>query len=163
MFTSKSPTQGWYFSISRYCKNICSTVSSKIISCSCCSIRDFSIKCLSYRNSICGRSCYDKGIKIQTDLKWVLWVFILFKFEQLLFCRIFKHTWQILSLHLQICPTQAPSTAPDTSKYVQFSFDELPQPVATESKKKTFHMDYTLPWPPHSRPHNISAFNIWAL
>ena len=23
--------------------------------------------------------------------------------------------------------------------------------------------DYTLPWPPHSRPHNISAFNIWAL
>ena len=24
-------------------------------------------------------------------------------------------------------------------------------------------MDYTLPWPPHSRPHNISAFNIWAL
>ena len=25
------------------------------------------------------------------------------------------------------------------------------------------HMDYTLPWPPHSRPHNISAFNIWAV
>ena len=24
-------------------------------------------------------------------------------------------------------------------------------------------MDYTLPWPPHSRPHNISAFNIWAI
>ena len=24
-------------------------------------------------------------------------------------------------------------------------------------------VDYTLPWPPHSRPHNISAFNIWAL
>ena len=23
--------------------------------------------------------------------------------------------------------------------------------------------DYTLPWPPHSQPHNISAFNIWAL
>ena len=27
----------------------------------------------------------------------------------------------------------------------------------------TTRNDYTLPWPPHSRPHNISAFNIWAL
>ena len=50
--------------------------------------------------------------------------------------KVYKQTWQILSLHLQICPTQAPSTAPDTSKYVQFSLDELPQPVATVSKTR---------------------------
>ena len=43
-------------------------------------------------------------------------------------------TWQILEEHLQIFPTQGPSLAPLTSKYVQFSLDELPQPVVTTWK-----------------------------
>ena len=44
-------------------------------------------------------------------------------------------TWQIFELTLQILDTHGPSNPPTTSKYVQFSLDELPQPTETENSK----------------------------
>ena len=45
---------------------------------------------------------------------------------------IIELTWQT-SADGQIWLPQAPATAPVTSKYVQFSADELPHPTETET------------------------------
>ena len=44
-----------------------------------------------------------------------------------------KYTWQISVEHLQILLVHGPALAPVTSKYVQFSADELPHPTETET------------------------------